>query len=299
MSPTKRPNGRLNGSRARRKYSLIRRGPSLEVQAHRPITAAVIGDLHFPFEDPAAMALAKKIITSAKPEIVIINGDLVDFFGISKFPVPPIRRAQFADEIRYARKNLERLRNWAPNAIWVYNEGNHELRLQLYLWRRAPELSEMILLEDQLGLANLGIIYLKQPQEPQGREEFVAPQVKLGKLYVTHGHLLKVWGNTINVARTIFLRVQKPMLVGHWHRKDIYIQTDYEGVPSGAFVHGCLSRQRPHWDIGRIWGQGMAVVSVHNGYFECDVIDFINKDEKLFALWRGQRYEVPAGTERW
>jgi hypothetical protein len=88
MNRTQRPSGRLNGSRGWRKYSLIRRGPSLEVQAHKPITAVVIGDLHFPFEDPAAMALAKKIIASANPEIVIINGDLVDFFGISRFPVP-------------------------------------------------------------------------------------------------------------------------------------------------------------------------------------------------------------------
>jgi hypothetical protein len=282
-----------------RKYSLIRRGPSLEVHAHRPITAAVIGDLHFPFEDPAAMSLAKKIIDSSKPEIVIINGDLVDFFGISRFPVPPIRRAQFADEIKYARKNLERLRNWAPNALWVYNEGNHELRLQLNLWRRAPELSELLLLEDELELSKLGIIYLKQPQEPQLREEFVSPQVKLGKLYITHGHTIRMWGNAVNIARGIFLRVLKPMAVNHWHRSDVYIQTDYEGIPSGAWVIGCLARQRPHWDSGRIWGQSIGIVSVQDGYFEMDVVNFINKDDKLLSLWRGQRYEVPAGTERW
>jgi predicted phosphodiesterase len=286
-----------------RRYSVIHNGPSLEVMAHNPIIVAVLGDIHFPFEDPAAMALAKQIIISAKPDIVILNGDIPDFFGISKFPVPPIRRAQFANEIAYTKDQIPKLKEFAPHAFWVWLEGNHELRLQMHLWRRAPELAELLFLEEEFELSKSGILYLKQPQEPQLREDFVAPQVKLGKLYVTHGHLIRTWGYTINVARSIFLRVQKPMLVGHHHRKDIYIQTDYEGIPSGSFVHGCLARPRPHWDIGRIWGQGLAIVAVTNGYFECDVIDFIKTKEGrlelLFALWRGQRYEVPVNTRSW
>ena len=279
------------------KYKISVRGSSLHVKtsSSAAVTVVVLGDIHFPFEDPSALALARVIIKEAKPDIVILNGDVVDFFGISKFPVPPIRRAQFAQEVKYAAKQIRKIREWAPDALWIYNEGNHELRMQLYLWRRAPEMSELLCVEDELELAKSGIIYLKQAQEPQLREDFVAPQVVLGKLYVLHGHTVRMWGNAVNVARGVFQRLLKPTLIGHWHRKDIYIQTDYEGVPSGAFVHGCLARPRPHWDTGRIWGQGMAVITLQNGYFECDVLDFIlNKDEnKLFTLWRGQKYEIP------
>lgn len=273
-------------------------GPSLEVR-ETGYTAVILSDVHFPFEDPDALILARQIISDAKPKIVILNGDIVDFFGISKFPVPPIRRAQFGEEIKMAAEKIGLLKRFAPNALWIYTEGNHELRMQLYVWRRAPEMSDLVRVEDELELSKNNIIYLKQAQEPQAREDFAAPQVKLGKLYVMHGHTVRIWGNAVNVARGVFQRLLKPVLIGHWHRKDVYSQTDYEGVLNGAFVQGCLCHPRPHWDTGRIWGQGMSVVYVQNGYFEADVIEFIAKDKKLFCLWRGKRYETKIGAKKW
>lgn len=267
-------------------------GQSVEFSSQRPFTAFIMGDIHFPFENPAALSLARQIYNDAKPHVTILNGDILDFFGISKYPVPPVRRVMFGNEIKEGAAKLKELRKWGKGH-WIYIEGNHEHRLRLYLYRRAPELAGIISVPDLIGCDKLDMRYLAHCDTPVSREEFSAPQVKLGKLYVFHGDTVKLWGNTVNVARSLFLRLLKPALIGHWHRCDSYLQTDYEGVANGAWVTACLAHPRPHYDTGRVWGQGCAVVTIQDGYFEVDNISFISKDKRLFALWRGHRYEVP------
>lgn len=282
--------------------SIIYRGNMAEVVPRARTTIAVLSDIHFPFEDPDALRLARQIVQDANPDIVCLNGDITDFFGISRFPVPPIRRMQFASEISYARDALAKLKSsFAPDAQWIYIEGNHELRMKSFLWRRAPELAGLIGVETELQLEAQGIVYLRERDEPAARYEFAAPQLRVGKLYIQHGTNIRIGSATINVARSVFLRLLKPMLIGHWHRKDIYTQTDYEGTTSGCWVQGCLCKPRPHWDTGRIWGQGMSIVFATEEHFEVDVIDFIGQPRKrtLMALWRGNRYEERMGGRRW
>jgi len=270
-------------------------GPSARVVVgKRPITAVVLSDLHFPYEDPDAMRLAKQVVAAADPDIIILNGDVVDFYGISYYPTRALRRARFHEEIQEDRRRIERLLSWSGRAVWIYIEGNHENRLRYYMWRRAPELSELELLTIP-NILNLPreVIYLAHVDEPRGRDDFAAPQVVLGKLYIMHGDTIRMSGNAVNISRSVFLRLMVPVLIGHWHRVQSYTQTDYEGVTSGAWVTGCLCRPRPHYDTGRIWGQGMAVITVEDGFFQVDLLSFVAKDNVLFTIWRGQRFSVP------
>lgn len=271
------------------------RGQHLIFHADSAFTAFIMGDLHFPFADPSALELAKIIHHEAKPAVTILNGDIVDFFGISRFPVPPIRRASFASEVLDDARQLEEIRKWGKGH-WVYIEGNHEHRLRQYLYRKAEELAGLVSVSDLLDCERLGITYLAHHDYPVQRDEFAAPQVKLGHLYVLHGDTIRLSGNTVNIGRSIYQRLLKPILVGHWHRVDSYFQTDYEGVTSGTWVCGCLAYPRPHWDTGRIWGQGCAVVTVGVDMFEVENIPFIAKQNKLVALWRGRRYDVPLSS---
>lgn len=244
------------------------------------------------------MRLTRQIYRDAQPDITILNGDIVDFFGISRFPVPPTRRSEFGEEVKWDKTKIEQLKSWG-GGLWVYLEGNHEYRMTTLLYRRAPELANLIEIQELLDLSGLGIHYLEHCQEPALRNDFVSPQVKLGKLYVLHGDTIRMWGNAVNVARSLHLRVKNPMLIGHWHRSDSYLQTDYEGNTSGAWVMGCLARPRPHYDSGRVWGQGCAVIELSNGYFEVSIISYFAKDGKLLALWRGKRYEEKIGGRDW
>lgn len=268
-------------------------GPSLSVRPVKgPIHAVILSDIHFPFEAPDALNLARAITEDVAPDIIILNGDIMDFFGISQYPVPPSRRVGFAKELEGSRERLHQLLAWGSTQ-WIYIEGNHEYRLRRYLYRRAQELADLEALSIPHLLALPGsVIYLSHVEEPQRRDDFASPQVRLGKLFVLHGDTVKTSGNTINVARTVFQRLLKPVLIGHWHRVQSYTQTDYEGSTSGAWVTGCLCRPRPHYDVGRIWGQGIAVVTVENGFFEVELIPFVANDHHLQAIFRGKRYQV-------
>lgn len=282
-----------------KKYTIIHNDPTIEITSHKATTIAVLGDIHFPYEDPTALRLTRTILDHTCPDILILNGDIMDFFGISKFPVPPTRRIHFSDELHEAAAKLQRLRSWYPKIPAIYLEGNHEQRLQRYLWSHSPELSELVTVNRELNLQDLDIQYLSAHHEPKLRHEFSTPHVKVDKLYITHGHGVRLSGSVINVARTLFLRMLRPMLVGHFHRKDIYLQTDYEGKISGTFTQGCLCRPRPYWDSGRIWGQGLSIVTAYDGSFEVDVLDFIPRDDRLICHWRGKRFSAPIRSLTW
>lgn len=284
-----------------------------EVEANRVYTAAVISDIHPPFEDPVAIELCFNILKSVSPDICIFNGDVIDFFQISKFTKDPnliITIAQerkisvvtpegkpkgaIALEIDMAKPILNRFTSQIK-AQWIFISGNHEERYREFLWRKAPELGGIPALDlcAQLGLTSQRIIHLVRQDRPVADTQFVAPLVKLGKLYVLHGDTIRIGSNTINIARSLFLRMGVNMLISHWHRFDQYVQTTFAGEALGCWVNGCLSLQRPHWDFGKIWGQGITLITVTpNGFFKVDPIYFLQQDGAKIAFVAGQKYAV-------
>lgn len=276
---------------------LERRGCTFWIEPHSRtnVRVCIIGDVHLPFHDPAAVELALRIIRYVQPHFLILNGDIVDFHGISRFPVTPIRRLQFPAELRFARRWLRWLREQLPDVVMIYLAGNHEERLRSYLWRKAQELSEIdaLRLPELLGLRELGIHFAETETEPRGYSDFVAAQVVLGgRLYVLHGHSIRTSGSVVNVARTVFHRTFVPMLIGHWHRTQHHEETSYDGSTSGCWVVGCLCYPRPHYDAGRIWGQGMAVVHLRDQWFRPTLVSFFRRDNHLHAFHEGTLFSV-------
>lgn len=279
-----------------KRFSTEVRGSTVILRPHARTTVRVVvlSDLHIPFHDPAALDLALRIAQWVEPHVVILNGDIVDFFGVSRFPARPIRRLMFHREIERAVETLRFVRSKIPCDTWFYLAGNHEERLKNYLWYRAKELAELDVLQVPilLKLRELGITYLETLEEPQSFEDYVAAQVRLGKLFITHGHSIRTVGNVVNVARTVFLKAMVPMLIGHWHRTQHYEQTSYDGSTSGCWVVGCLCYPRPHYDAGRIWGQGMAVVTATEHQFRPEVVSFFRQGDELHAIVQGSHFSV-------
>lgn len=286
----------MKSSRRNYRLSVRNNTVSIEVYPKSSLTVAVLSDIHAPFHDPHAIELALRIIQDANPRVIILNGDFVDFLGVSRFPVSPRRRISFHEEIRQARELLKYLRDRLPQgAEIIYLAGNHEERLLTYLWNKAKELAEidMLRISRLLGCDLLGIRYIEASCEPKSIEDFVAPQVIIsGKLYVTHGHSIRTSGNVVNVARTVFHKVLVPMLIGHWHRTQHHEETNYAGHTSGCWVSGCLCYPRPNYDAGRIWGQGLAIVDVKGEWFRPTLVSFFHRDGKLYAIFQGTLYSV-------
>lgn len=71
---------------------------------------------------------------------IVILGDYVDFYAVSRFGKDPRVDALLLDEVAAARKGLDELDALFPQAKKVFLAGNHELRLETYLLEKAPAL---------------------------------------------------------------------------------------------------------------------------------------------------------------
>ena len=54
-------------------------------------SAVVISDVHTPFHDEKSLASLRAMLQATRPDVLFINGDFYDFYGISRFMKHPKR----------------------------------------------------------------------------------------------------------------------------------------------------------------------------------------------------------------
>ena len=47
----------------------------------------VVSDIHFPYEDKSAVAAFVKEVSLKQPDVIVLNGDLLDFYKLNLFLV--------------------------------------------------------------------------------------------------------------------------------------------------------------------------------------------------------------------
>lgn len=172
-----------------------------------PLKVLVIGDVHCPYHDHRALSIAVKYALKHGCTAVYVNGDTVDFHGISKYCIDP-RERDTTEERDVTVSVLDKLakqfeRRW-------YKCGNHDVRWMKYLFERAPELVrfEELGLRKILHLDDLGFEYVDLMQVAY-----------LGKLLVIHGHEVSLSG--IHPAANLYRKVRQSALSSHVHRGDV------------------------------------------------------------------------------
>jgi len=247
----------------------------------------ILSDLHIPFHDSDAIQCAVKYGKSRNPDAVIINGDLSDFYAISKFDRDPTK-AGLRKNIIATRHFLGWLKEKFPKSRIIFKLGNHDEWWEKYLWRKAPELVGLpsVTLEhtltadfskdenavdtdisDMFGDAIDGI-------------EFVGDQrrIMLGQLPVLHGHELpKGMVNPVSFARGMFLRATNHLLCGHSHQVGTHTEKTIMDKMIVTFSTGCLCGLRPTYARVNKYGHGFAFVEVSNNHeFNVDNLRIIN-----------------------
>lgn len=213
----------------------------------------VLSDAHIPYHDSTALEAAVAWGRKWKPDTVLLNGDMADFFSISFWEKNPHDR-DFPGEIALIRESLQWLRKKFPKARFVFKEGNHEFRYTRYIWLKAPELwgVDSCRLEHMLKLDELGIEYVDD-QRP----------VMIGKLPVLHGHELGRGGiaPAVNPARGAFIRTHSSVLIGHHHRTSLHAEGDMWHHEIATWSTGCLCDLRPDFSkVCNKWNHGFAAV---------------------------------------
>lgn len=103
---------------------------------------AIASDFHYPFQDESAIAAFLTYATVRQPDYIVLNGDLLDFYRLSRFSKGEGRNPK--EEIDMVKEFLKTLRDKCPNSNIYYPIGNHETRLEKYVYDKAPEIASIM-----------------------------------------------------------------------------------------------------------------------------------------------------------
>lgn len=212
-------------------------------------TAVVLNDIHIPYHDQKALAVAIAYMQDINPDDIILNGDIIDFYNASSYKKDPARLHTLQDELNETKAFLKLLRTNHPTANIYYTEGNHETRLERLLLDKVSELVTLDCLDlsELLDFRSLNITYLDSKQ-----------QVSLGALEVFHGNIIR--GESGASARSHFLATGGSILMGHVHRLGVFYKTNRYGVHT-AIENGFLGRMDFEYTDRPNWQQGFSTIS--------------------------------------
>jgi predicted phosphodiesterase len=226
----------------------------------------IISDLHIPYQDNEAIEAALKYGKKKKINTIIINGDLIDFYQLSRFEKDPrVRNAAF--EIKEAKQVLEYIRSKFPKALILWYMGNHDHRFTKYMVNKAPELLDIpeFSLYHIMELAKLNIHLLDNNRG-----------WRAGKLNGRHGHEFYGSGGVFP-ARSYYLKANDNILVSHVHFKSEFTIPDIRKNLRGGWSIGCLCDLDPDYNPNNRYGHGFAILDVFkDGNFSIENKTVIN-----------------------
>ena len=228
----------------------------------------IMSDLHLPYHSIPAITESLNYGVSKGIDAILLNGDILDCYMLSKFNPDP-RMRSLSDELASMEELLRLLGKIAPV---FYKLGNHEERLEKYLIVNAPVL---------LGIAEYEIANLIHARA--NNVEVITDQriVYIGRLPVLHGHEVRLAGVAVNPARSLFLKTKKTAMCGHLHRTSQHNEMTLEGKLISTWSTGHLGEEHPKYARINNWNHGIARVEVDDdGNFE--VINIRIQGNKLF-----------------
>lgn len=223
------------------------------LQVDGPVRVGVLSDIHVPYHDEQALGIAIDKCKSEKCNVLLLNGDAMDFYALSRWEKDP-RKRDFIREIERGVELIRYLRSEFPKARIIYKLGNHDERLENYLIDKAPEL---------LGLPCLQLSSLLEFDKCKIEEVRDSRPVILGKLYAIHGHEYRFSiANPVNAARGLFLRAKTSAVCGHFHRSASHSEGSLAGHIVTTFATGALCNLRYNYSPINDHNHGFAVVDV-------------------------------------
>ena len=236
--------------------------------------AIVTPDKHFPLHDQAAINVLIKAIDLVKPDIYVDLGDVGEWSHFSRFKYkgrekPPLEYMlnECNDDIIDVNLGMDTIDEALDkvNCTDKYMcEGNHDNWVNEFN-RRYPYSNYSF--KDAVNLKSRGYAYY-----PMGTH------VKLGHLYLYHGHLYAGMYHAANHLRKLGCNI----MYGHHHDLQHITATHMDG-PKAAWSLGCLKDMRAEsnaWLKNRKtnWGHAFAIVDFYGdeGDFTVNVVQIID-----------------------
>ena len=211
---------------------------------------AVLSDIHVPYHSIEALTAAFDKISEEKPDAILLNGDTIDFYGLSRFMKDP-RKRSVAHELQAVNEFLDVLQKFGAKIY--YKLGNHDERYEHYLMHKAPEL---------LGIPEFKFENLLKAKE-RGMDVIGEKRIiKANKLNIIHGHEYPSVFSPVNIARGLYMKGKVSAMQGHNHQTSEHTETDMNGEIVTTWSLGCLCELNPAYMPLNKWSHGMAIVDL-------------------------------------
>jgi predicted phosphodiesterase len=229
----------------------------------------LISDLHIPYHDIDAINVALDYGRKQKVNTIVINGDLIDFYQLSRFEKDP-RKRRVKEEFDAAKQFLKSLRKAFPKAEIYWLEGNHDTRYQKWLMAKCAEIFDdnYYYLEQRLRLNEERVKLIS---------EMIL--VKAGKLSITHGHhIMRGFFSPVNSARGVYMKAKQSTIIGHVHKCSTHSETNMDGKVITTWSTGSLCELKPDYSpLVSNYQHGFAhVVIEKNGDYSVKNYQIIN-----------------------
>ena len=225
-----------------------------EVKRRNVKKVLVYGDTHFPYHDERAVNILFMYLKQYQPDIVVINGDIADFYSISPFDKNP-DHFDLQYEIDLVKEHFDKLRNVVGNKTKIYYIGDNHCtgRLQRYVYKN-PELYglEALKLENLFEFKKYKIKYIGADIGYWKKE---SGYLELGDVVIMHGDrslngavISKYAGYS---AKNTMMSIQHSVVINHCHRLAIVSHQQYDKIMYGIEA-GCLCHKVPtaNWQQG-------------------------------------------------
>ena len=227
----------------------------------------IMSDIHVPFHSMSALTCAIKHLREEQIDCLILNGDIMDFYAISRHEKEKDLR-DFSKEIEMGRNFLQKIRDLFPLIPIYYKMGNHENRWQRYLNDQAEEFAQLheMQFEQFFRLDKLAMVYVPDWQG-----------IEVGNLLVLHGHEIMAGG--MNPSQSTFNKTFCNTLIGHVHRTTSTIKKNGFKEYFHSYSTGCLTQLSPKYYPFAQHNNGFAIVEIEEG--KTKVSNIMIKDGKI------------------
>jgi predicted phosphodiesterase len=211
----------------------------------------ILSDVHIPYHNIEAVTLALQYGKERNINGIMLNGDILDFYGLSSFEKDP-RKRRFSEELEMGRQFLKILRKEFDGVPIYFKLGNHCERYERYLRIKAPELLDIseFRLDVLLKFGEIGVELIDDKRI-----------VKFGKLNIMHGHEFgKSVFSPVNPARGLYMRGKENCIAGHNHQTSSHVEPTMNGHVINTWSTGCLCELHPSYMPINKWNLGFAYV---------------------------------------
>jgi hypothetical protein len=217
----------------------------------------ILNDIHFPYHCEKSLDTALNYGLANGFNKVLINGDMLDMYKLSRFDKDP-RKPSINEEFTMARDFLSSLNKHFDETI--YKIGNHEDRWEKWLISKAPEL---------LDCDDFQLNVLLRFGEFQVKEVKTKQLIEAGNMIIAHGHELPATSGGVNPARTMFLKANTSIAVGHFHRTTTHVERNVKNHVTVTHSMACICHLSPEYLPYNNWNNGFGTIEIEaSGEYE-------------------------------